>query len=73
MFKKIINSEKIKPDEILFVGNSIEDYYASNEMKINFIYFQNSYLPKLQRKKILIVRNMLQLNNMINTILSKEK
>lgn len=37
MFKDILINEKIYPNELLFTGDSIEDYNAALEMKINFI------------------------------------
>jgi len=36
-FNEIINKENLKPDEILFFGDSCSDYNISKEMKTNFI------------------------------------
>ena len=47
LLKKILKEESIKPNEIIFIGNSKEDLYASENAGINFIYFQNNYLPKI--------------------------
>ena len=65
LIHKIIKNNKIKLDEIVFVGNSVEDLEASNNMKIPFIYYQNSYLEELEDKKVIKVTNMTDLKKKI--------
>ena len=40
----ILKNSKIPKTEILYVGNSLEDFESSRYFKINFIHFQNEYL-----------------------------
>jgi len=41
---KIIKSELICKEEIMFVGNSYEDFTCAKDLGIRFIMYQNSYL-----------------------------
>lgn len=64
-----LKNQKIKPKEILFIGNSIDDLKAATEFGISVILYQNSYLPRIDSKKIKLVNNMTHLNSLINSIL----
>lgn len=59
--KKYTNSEK----DCIFIGNSLEDYYASKKLKIKFIYFLNSYLPIPRIDNLSKVSTMNQIFNII--------
>ena len=61
LLKIIINESNFRKNEILFIGNSKEDLLAAEKNKLNFIYFQNSYLPKAP-----IHDNMIVIDNMLN-------
>lgn len=69
LLNKIIEDLKIKSNEILFIGNSQEDIAVAKELQINFIYYQNSYLEKLQDKKIDKVNSVSDLKRKINSYL----
>jgi len=58
LIKEIIKNEKVNSSEILYVGNSIEDLTVAEELDIDFIYFQNSYLEKLDNSDVLTVTSM---------------
>ncbi len=57
VLKKFVGTK----DEIVFVGNSVEDLKSAKKMKVPFIYFQNFYLPKLKNNRIKIIYSMLEL------------
>ncbi len=67
LLNKIIKDLKIRSNEILFIGNSQEDITAAKKLKINFVYYQNSYLEKLQDKKIDKVNSVSGLKRKINS------
>ena len=64
--------KKLNPKEMIFVGNSIDDLTTSKNMKIPFIYFQNSYLEKNTTKKIIKVKNMKCLQKELNRYIKKD-
>jgi len=68
LVRKILKNEKIKPNEILFVGNSVDDLKTAKNMKTHFIYFQNTYLEELSNKKITKVPSMLSLQKKIKLL-----
>ena len=59
MLRHTIKTSSFKKKEILYIGNSDEDKTAAKINKIDFIYFQNTYLPKLKIKNT--VRSMSEL------------
>lgn len=67
LLNKIITDYKIKSSETLFIGNSQEDLTTAKKLKIKFIYYQNSYLEKLQNKKIDKVNSVYGLKRKINS------
>lgn len=68
LVRKILKNQKIKPKEILFVGNSVDDLKTAKNLKIRFIYFQNTYLEELSNKKITKVTSMLSLQKKIKLL-----
>ena len=72
LVRKIIKNEKLNPKEMIFVGNSIDDLVTSQNMKIPFIYFQNSYLEKNISEKIIKVKNMKSLQKELNRYIKKD-
>jgi len=59
LLRHTIKTSSFKKKEILYIGNSDEDKTAAKINKIDFIYFQNTYLPKLKIKNT--VRSMSEL------------
>ncbi len=72
LVRKIIKNEKLKPTEMIFIGNSVDDIVTSKNMKIPFIYYQNSYLDQNTSKKIIKVKSMKNLQNKLNRYIKKE-
>jgi len=72
LIRKIIKDEKLKPLEMIYVGNSVDDLITSKNMKIPFIYYQNSYLEKNTSKKITKVKSMKDLQNELNRYIMKD-
>ena len=71
LIKKIKKEQKIKDNEILFVGNAIEDIESATKTKINFIFFKNKYIPKspkINLKNIQTVSNMKNIKRKIKKI-----
>ncbi len=50
---------------IIFIGNSIEDYHAAKKSKIKFIFFLTSYLPEPKINNLIIVTKMKQILNVV--------
>lgn len=65
LINKIIKQSFLEKCEILYVGNSMEDFYAVENLKIQFVYFQNSYLKNYRLKKINTVSTMKELQSFI--------
>ena len=61
----ILKKSKIKKNEILYIGNSLEDFKACENLQINFIHFQNDYLPKLVNSEVITINSMNKLKNAI--------
>jgi len=59
---------KISKNEIIFVGNSLEDLQSANYCRIPFIYFQNNYLPLQKKKNIHRVNSMIELRQSIDSL-----
>ena len=71
LLHKMMQKKIMKPSESIFIGNSIEDVLASNRIRVPFIYYQNSYLPELTNKKIIKVKNMKSLRDMVKRLVSE--
>ena len=66
LLNKSLKNSKIPKTEILYVGNSLEDFESSRYFKINFIHFQNEYLPKLVNNTFPSINSMNQLQKCIS-------
>lgn len=62
---KIIQKYKYMPTEILYIGNSNEDFLSTKFLNINFIKIDNEYLPKEKTLSQFNVTNMENLNKII--------
>ena len=65
LLKLIIKNYKYSIKYIIFIGNSLEDYYAAKKCKIKFIYFINPYLQNPKIKNLKKVTKMKQILNLI--------
>lgn len=61
----VIIKHQITNKEVIYIGNSIDDLTAADCMRIQFVYFENDYLPKLSNKHITKICNMKDLKTMI--------
>ena len=62
----IIEKFQIPLNEILYIGNSIEDYKSAKIMKINFIFLKTPYLPEI---KIRDIKSISSLNDLQKILL----
>jgi|SRR3989344_4358891 len=62
----IITKFQLPLNEILYIGNSIEDYKAAKIMKINFIFLKTPYLPEI---KIMGIKSISSLNDLQKILL----
>lgn len=72
LLKKIISKNKIKYSEMLYVGNSFEDQLASSIHKINFIKFDNDYLPLENKKYNYSTNSMRNLHKILGNIIKND-
>ena len=68
LLHNVLKKFNISTDEIVFVGNSLEDLQSANYFGIPFIYFQNNYLPLQKKKNIHIVNSMIELRQTIGNL-----
>ena len=69
LLNKIIKSESINKNKIIFIGNSLEDYIAANKINLPFILYQNTYLEKSKiDKQIKKINSHLQLKKQIELL-----
>ncbi len=61
LIKKTIKNYPYSRSQIIFIGNSIEDYESAKKLRISFIYFQNNHLPKVTNKRFIVVHSMIEL------------
>ena len=66
LLRLIIKSYKNSIKHFIFIGNSLEDYYAAKKLKIKFIYFLNSYLPN---PKIINLNRVTKMNQIPRLII----
>ena len=60
--KKIISKFKIRPDELLFYGDSDTDHDAAEDANINFVLIKNRFNEKLRKNyKGKIINNFLEI------------
>lgn len=65
--KKIINSNKIRLNEIVYIGDSINDFLAAKSFDINFIKIGKKD-NGINYKKIFFLKNLLNLSKLINEL-----
>jgi len=65
LLRLILKNSKNQNKNFIFIGNSLEDYFAAKKSKIKFIYFQNSYLPNPKINNLIKITKMKQLSNLI--------
>ena len=64
LLKLILTQNNYSKKDILYIGNSEEDFLVSDFLKINFIFFKNKYLPNpsiLNMKKISNMKSIVSL------------
>ncbi|MFH1283581.1 MAG: HAD-IA family hydrolase [bacterium] len=66
MFKEILRKEKVKPKEMLFIGDSEEDYKAAKELKIPFLARISDY--KFKNYKINKFNNLTEIEEYIHNL-----
>ncbi len=71
LLKKIIKKFKFEHDEILYIGNSFEDKNASSLYRINFLKFNNYYLPEEKHNYQFSTNTMKNLNKIIKELIVK--
>ena len=67
-FHHILKKFNVSANEIIFIGNSLEDFQSANYFRIPFIYFQNFYLPLQKKKNIHTVNSMIELRQTIGNL-----
>lgn len=65
LIRSTLKQNKIYKKDILYVGNSVEDYVAAKSLKIKFIYFSNPYLPNPKIVGLKKISNMKNLSKII--------
>ena len=61
----IIKKFEIPLNEILYIGNSIEDYKSAKIMKVNFIFLKTSYLPEIKIRNIKSISSLNDLQKIL--------
>ena len=69
LVRMIIKNHKNSFENFVFIGNSLEDYYAVKKLKIKFIYFLNPYLPN---PKINNLKKITRMNQIVNIIMEEK-
>ena len=69
LVRMIIKNHKNSFENFVFIGNSVEDYYAVKKLKIKFIYFLNPYLPN---PKINNLKKITRMNQIVNIIMEEK-
>lgn len=68
LLSKIIKKSIYNKNKIVYIGNSEEDFYAAKNNDINFIYFQNDYLPKFNNpQNRVVIKDMKHLIGKLST------
>ncbi len=70
LLRMIIKNYKNLFENFVFIGNSVEDYYAVKNLKIKFIYFLNPYLPN---PKINNLKKITRINEIVDLIMVEKK
>lgn len=61
----IITKYQLSLNEILYIGNSIEDYESAKIMKINFIFLKTPYLPEIKMRYIKSISSLNDLQRIL--------
>jgi len=67
--KKFIQKFQYKPDEILYVGNSNEDFISTSKFNMVFLKYDNEYLPKERKNYPYFANNMEDVNKIISGLI----
>jgi len=70
LLRMIIKNYENLFQNFVFIGNSLEDYYAVKNLKIKFIYFLNPYLPNL---KINNLKKITRMDEIVDLIMVEKK
>jgi phosphoglycolate phosphatase-like HAD superfamily hydrolase len=65
LLKIIIKTYKNSFEDFIFIGNSLEDFYAAKKLKIKFIYLLNPYLPIPKLNSIKKISHMKQILDLL--------
>ena len=68
LLHNILKKFNVSTNEIVFVGNSLEDLQSANYFGIPFIYFQNNYLPLQKKKNTHTVNSVIELRQTIGDL-----
>lgn len=71
LINRIIENEGKRDKQIIYVGNSLEDFKAIQKRKIKFILYQNTYIKEFVNYKVVKVNNMKKLKNLIEKYVEK--
>lgn len=66
LIHKIIKKYDLTLNEIIFIGNSEDDFKSAMQMSVNFILFTNSYTKQVDIKNVTKVNNMLSLQKKLS-------
>jgi phosphoglycolate phosphatase-like HAD superfamily hydrolase len=66
--KKFIQKYQFNSDEILYVGNSNEDFISALKHNVVFLKFENEYLPKERKNSPYFANNMENVNKIISKL-----
>jgi phosphoglycolate phosphatase-like HAD superfamily hydrolase len=67
--KKFLQKYQLESNEILYVGNSNEDFISASEHNIVFLKYDNAYLPKEQNNYSYFANNMERVNKIISKLI----
>ena len=68
LLHNVLKKFNVSTNEIVFVGNSLEDLQSANYFGIPFIYFQNNYLPLQKKKNTHTVNSIIELRQTIGDL-----
>jgi len=68
LLHNVLKKFNVSTNEIVFVGNSLEDLQSANYFGIPFIYFQNNYLPLQKKKNTHTVNSVIELRQTIGDL-----
>ena len=68
LLHNVLKKFNVSTNEIVFVGNSLEDLQSANYFGIPFIYFQTNYLPLQKKKNTHTVNSVIELRQTIGDL-----